>query len=62
MYTLDYDLHQLERLHDRIHSGEPIRIIHLLTDHSDGFSTHYQDRYIVIIDCDPMLYTLLCLL
>jgi DNA/RNA-binding domain of Phe-tRNA-synthetase-like protein len=62
MYTLDYDLHQLEQLHDRIHRGEHIRIIHLLTDHSDGFSTHYQDRYIVIIDCDPMLYTLLCLL
>jgi len=62
MYTLNYDHQQLDRLQDRIRVGQPIRIIHILWDYSDGFSTHWEDRYIVIIDCDPETYTLLCLI
>ena len=62
MYTLNYDLAQLDRLQDRIRVGQPIRIIHILADYSDGFSTHWEDRYIVLIDCDPVTYTLLCLI
>jgi hypothetical protein len=62
MYTLDYDITQLERLNDRICAGDPIRIIHLLTDQSNGFSTVWEDRYIVLIDCDPKTYLLLCLI
>ena len=62
MYTLNYDLAQLDRLQDMIAGGHSIRIIHLLTDWSDGFSTHWEDRYIVLVDCDVKTYTMLCLL
>jgi hypothetical protein len=62
MYTLDYDITQLERLNDRISAGDPIRIIHLLTDQSNGFATVWEDRYIVLIDCDPKTYLLLCMI
>ena len=62
MYTLNYDYQQLDRLQDRIRIGQPIRIIHILADYSDGFATHWEDRYIVLIDCDPATYTLLCLI
>jgi hypothetical protein len=62
MYTLDYDITQLERLNDRISAGAPIRIVHLLTDQSNGFATVWEDRYIVLIDCDPKTYLLLCMI
>jgi len=64
MYTLDYDLGQLERLHDFIDSGQPIRIIHTLIrdevnpDQLDFFG----DRYIVLIECSEVMYTFLLLL
>ena len=62
MYTLDYNIAQLDRLHHFIDLGHSIRIIHILSDYSDGFSTHWEDRYIVLVDCDAGIYTLLCLL
>jgi hypothetical protein len=62
MYTLDYSIDQLDRMHSFILSGQPLRIIHILSDYSDGFATHWEDRYIVIVDCDDRMYTLLCLL
>lgn len=62
MYTLDYTLEQLDRCHDRIDQGLAIRIIHILADCSDGFSSHWEDRYIVLVDCDPATYCLLLLL
>ncbi len=62
MYTLDYSIDQLDRMQDFIKSGQPLRIIHILSDYSDGFSTHWEDRYIVIVDYDDRMYTLLCLL
>ena len=62
MYTLNYDHQQLDRMHDFISAGALVRIIHVLSDWSDGFSTHWEDRYIVLVDCEPRTYTLLCLL
>jgi len=62
MYTLNYDHQQLDRMHCFIADGASIRIIHVLSDSSDGFSTHWEDRYIVLVDCEPKTYTLLCLL
>jgi len=62
MYTLDLDIDQLDRVQDWVDQGQPIRIIHVSSDWSDGFSTHWEDRYIVLVDCDPRIYTLLCLL
>ena len=62
MYTLDLDLSQLERVQDRITAGAAIRIIHILTEDRTGFAGHYEDRYIVLIDCAPETYTLLCLI
>lgn len=62
MYTLDYSLAQLDRLQDMIDSGQPLRIMHILTSADDGFATHWEDRYIVLVDCDARMYTLLCLL
>lgn len=63
VYTLDLDLDQLNRMQDRIHSGLPCRIIHLLyNDSRDDFAHHWEDRYIVLVDCDVKTYTLLCLL
>lgn len=46
------------RMQDRIDRGLPCRIIHLLNNDSHG----WEDHYIVLIDCDPKLYTMLCLL
>ncbi len=62
IHTLDYNLAQLDRLQDRIRSGAAMRIVHILSDYSDGFSTHWEDRYIVLIDCDPVTYTMLLML
>ena len=64
VYTLDYDLGQLNRMQSRITAGLPCRIIHLLHNDSvdDDRAGHWQDRYIVLIDCDHKTYTLLCLL
>lgn len=62
MYTLNYDHQQLDRMHGFITAGATVRIIHVLSDSSDGFSTHWEDRYIVLVDCEPKTYTLLCLL
>ena len=58
MYTLDYSLAQFEQMQDRIDAGLPIRIIHILLDDRDSV----EDRYIVLVDCEPKLYTLLSLL
>lgn len=58
MYTLDYTDRQLDRLHDLINHDRPIRIIHILWDDT----RHIQDRYIVLVDCDPATYTLLLML
>lgn len=49
-------------MQDMIDSGQSIRIIHILTDDSNGFSSHIEDRYIVLLDCDPLTYTLLLML
>jgi hypothetical protein len=62
MYTLDYNIAQLNRMQDWITAGQPLRIIHILVDYSDGFSSYWEDRYIVLVDCDPKMYTLLCLI
>jgi hypothetical protein len=62
LHTLDYTIDQLDRLHDRIRSGAAMRIVHILSDYSDGFSSHWEDRYIVIIDCDLKTYTMLLML
>ncbi len=62
LHTLDYSLAQLDRMQDRISSGAGMRIVHILSDYSDGFSTHWEDRYIVLVDCDPATYTLLLML
>ena len=62
LHTLDYTIDQLDRLHDRIYMDSAMRIIHILSDYSDGFSSHWEDRYIVIIDCDPVTYTMLLML
>jgi hypothetical protein len=62
MYTLNYDHQQLDRMHSFIRAGSAVRIIHVLSDQSDGFATHWEDRYIVLVDCEPKTYTLLCLL
>ncbi len=62
MYALYYTLEQLNRLQDRVRTGSPLRIIHVLSDYSDGFATHWEDRYIVLVDCDPKTYTLYSLL
>ncbi len=58
MHTLDYDLSQLNRLYDLIDSGQHVRIIHILAQDDQGV----EDRYIVLVDCDPATYTLLLLL
>jgi hypothetical protein len=58
MYTLDYDFSQLDRMQDRITAGQPIRIIHILTNDQQGL----EDRYIVLVDCDACMYTMLLLL
>lgn len=57
MYTLDYSLAQLDRLQDIIDSGQPIRIIHMLCEERS-----WEDRYIVLLDCDARVYTMLLLL
>ena len=62
MYTLDYTLDQLERCHDLIARGMPIRIIHVLCEDSKGFSSHWEDHYIVLVDCDDATYLMLCLI
>jgi hypothetical protein len=62
MYTLDYDLCQLERLQDCVSAGHVIQIIHILCDSSYTTDSHWEDRYIVLIDCDPKIYLLLCLI
>ena len=62
LHTLDYTIDQLDRLHDRIYMDSAMRIIHILSDYSDGFSSHWEDRYIVLIDCDPVTYTMLLML
>lgn len=62
MYTLNYSRAQLDRVYDYIDLGQNIRIIHILTDESSGFASHWEDRYIVLLDCDPRTYTLLLLL
>ncbi len=62
IHTLDYTIDQLDRLQDRIRSGARMRIVHILSDYSDGFSTQWEDRYIVLIDCDPVTYTMLLML
>lgn len=58
MYTLDYDLAQLDRMYTMIDHGQPIRIIHLMYNDENTL----EDRYIVLVHCDPKLYTLLCLI
>lgn len=58
IYTLDYTLEQLMRCQDRISFDHSIKIIHMLNNDSPGC----EDRYYVLIDCDPVTYTLLCLL
>ncbi len=58
MYTLYYTLDQLTRLYDHIDLGQHIKIIHIL---SDDF-VNSEDRYIVLLDCEPATYTLLQLL
>lgn len=58
MYTLDYTLDQLERCHDRIAAGLPVRIIHILCEDRSS----WEDHYIVIIDCDESTYLMLCLI
>lgn len=55
---MDYSLAQLDRMQDMIDSGQRIRIIHILCEDRSG----WEDRYIVLVDCDPKIYTLLCLL
>jgi len=65
VYTLDYSLEQLNRMQDRVESGLPCRIIHLIiNDNYHLWADHrvQEDRYIVIIDCDPKTYLLLCLI
>lgn len=62
MYTLDLNRDQLDRVQDWISCGQPLRIIHILSDYSDGFSSYWEDRYVVLVDCDPKMYTMLCLL
>ncbi len=62
LHTLDYTIDQLDRLQDKIAQGSPIRIIHMLSDYTDGFATHWEDRYIVLVDCDPVTYTMLLML
>ena len=59
IHTLNYSLPQLERLHDLIDSGTPVRIVHLLLDDD---RSHWEDRYIVILDCDDRVHLLLCLI
>ena len=62
MYTLDLSFSQLDRMQDRIAAGLPLRIIHTVCSSSDGFATYWEDRYIVIIDCDPREFLILLLL
>lgn len=56
MYTLDLDLSQLQRVQDRITAGAQICIMQILP------YGKWEDRYIVLIDCAPATYTLLCLI
>ena len=58
MYTLDYSEDQLHRLYSRVDSNQHLRIIHLLWDDSSTI----EDRYIVLVDCDPATYTMLLML
>ena len=58
IYTLDYSWDQLMRCQARMRQGQPIKIIHMLNNDSQG----WEDRYYVIIDCEPREYTLLQLL
>jgi hypothetical protein len=58
LHTLDYSLEQLMRMQDRIDKGMPVRIIHMLNNDTQG----WEDHYYVLIDCDPKMYTMLCLL
>ena len=58
MYTLDYSLSQLDRMQDMIDSGHCIQIIHTRLNDQQP----YEDRYVVLVDCEPEIYTLLCLL
>lgn len=62
MYTLNYSISQLERLWDHLDTSHSIRIIHILTADSGGFSSVCEDRYIVLLDCEPATYTLLLML
>jgi len=58
MYTLCYTLTQLDRLYSYIDQGQQIRIIHVLLDDTG----HWDDHYIVLLDCEPATYTLLLML
>ena len=62
MYTLDYTLEQLERCSDRITAGLSVRIIHILCEDRRGSASSWEDRYVVMVDCDPQTYLMLCLL
>jgi len=57
--TLDYSLAQLNRMQDRVESGLYCRIIHLIiNDNLNLWNDHrfQEDRYRVVIDCDPKTY------
>ena len=59
MHTLYYNIDQLTRLYDHIDRGHPIKIMHIVTE---DFERASDDRYIVLLDCDPATYTLLLML
>lgn len=61
MYTLYLTQTQLDRAQDLVQDHCDIRLWHVLADYSDGFATHWEDRYVLLLDCAPETYTLLCL-
>ncbi len=63
IWTFDLSRQGLDQVQDYIdRSRDPLlRIIHILTDDSAGFSSHWEDRYICLIQCDSRTATLLSL-
>jgi len=60
LYTLYLTAQQLDRAQDLIGDQSQVRLWHVLADYSTGYST--EDRFVLLIDCDPRQYLLMLLL